>query len=350
MVVLGSSFAISRGILDYPLMLGQAIRYALAAAVLAVALWLLRRRAARTLGAGAGGTSPMAGARRMVRPGRADLLRLGLVAATGLVGFSVCVLETLRHADPAVIGTAVGAVPIALAVFGPLSRGQRPTVRLGIAAAIVTGGTALVHGFGNATPVGLAWAVGAFGCEALFTLLAASMLPRLTPVQISTYACTFAVPMLLVAAVVTGERWQLPTASEAVTLGFLAVILTSAMFPLWYSGVQRLRVERAGMFNGLLPVVALVATVLADRQPPPLVQLAGVLVVGLGLSLGLSQRAASPAGTATVVSNPVPAARAPEAARRTLAPRGEAPPPGPAPVPVPGPPPPAAPDPTPPRP
>jgi hypothetical protein len=175
------------------------------------------------------------------------------------------------------------------------------------------------------------------------------MLPRLTPVQISTYACTFAVPMLLVAAVVTGERWRIPTAGETLVLGFLAVILTAAMFPVWYSGVQRLRVERAGMFNGLLPVVALVATVLADRQPPPLVQLAGVLVVGLGLSLGLSQRTAPPARTATAVPSPEPVP-ALEAGLPAPARRGEVPPPGPAPVPVPGPPAPAAPDPAPPRP
>jgi hypothetical protein len=94
MLVLGSSFAISRGILDYPLMLGQALRYAAAAAVLAVALWLLRLRATRAkarVGAQVAGTvgSGPAQVRRITRPGRADLLRLVIVAATGLVGFSV---------------------------------------------------------------------------------------------------------------------------------------------------------------------------------------------------------------------------------------------------------------------
>jgi drug/metabolite transporter (DMT)-like permease len=81
-----------------------------------------------------------------------------------------------------------------------------------------------------------------------------------------------------------------PTGTETAALAFLAVVLTAGMFPLWYAGVQRLTVERAGMFIGLLPVVSLAAAALLDLRPPPAVQLAGVLVVGAGLTLGLATR------------------------------------------------------------
>lgn len=282
MVVLGSSFAISRELLGYPVLLGQAMRYAAAAAVLAVALWWWPHR-------------------RSVTPNRAELLRLAVLGATGLAGFNVCVLETLRRADPAVVGTAVGAAPIGLALLGPLTRGQRPAVRLTAAAATVVAGTALVHGAGNATVAGLGWAAGAFTGEVAFSLVAAPLLARLGPLRVSAYSCGFAVPMLLVAAVVLGETWQPPTGAETAALAFLALVLTAGVFPLWYAGVHRLTVERAGMFVGLLPIVSLAATALLDLRPPPAVQLAGVLIVGAGLAVGLAARTTphrTPASTA----------------------------------------------------
>jgi drug/metabolite transporter (DMT)-like permease len=265
-VMLGSSFPISRELLGYPVLLGQAMRYAVAAGVLAGVLWWLRRQ---------------------IRPTPRELIRLCALAAAGLAAFNVCVLESLRRADPAVVGTAVGAAPIALALLGPLSRGERPTRRLTAAAAVVVAGSALVYGAGHATAVGLAWAAGALACEVLFSLLAAPLLPRLGPVRVSAYACGFAVPLLLAAALVVGEGWQPPTPTETAALGFLAVILTAGMFPLWYSGVHRLTVERAGMFIGLLPVVSLTATALLDLRPPSTLQVAGVLLVGTALTLTL---------------------------------------------------------------
>jgi drug/metabolite transporter (DMT)-like permease len=274
MLMLGSSFPISRELLGYPVLTGQAMRYAVAAAALAAALYWWRR-----------GRPP-------VRPTAGELWRLCALGATGLAAFNVCVLETLRRADPAVVGTAVGAAPIALALLGPLTRGQRPAARLAVAAAVVVAGTGLVYGAGNTSVAGLAWASGAFAGEVGFSLIAAPLLARLGPVRVSAYACGFAVPLLLMAALVVGERWQPPTATETAALAFLALILTAGMFPLWYSGVHRLTVERAGMFAGLLPVVSLVATALFDRTSPPPTQLAGVLLVGVGLTVGLATRPA----------------------------------------------------------
>ena len=74
MTILGSSFAVSRLLLGYPTLTGQALRYAGAAVLLA----LLAARSPRV---------------RPVR--RGDLVRLGALAFTGLTGFNVCVLAAL---------------------------------------------------------------------------------------------------------------------------------------------------------------------------------------------------------------------------------------------------------------
>jgi drug/metabolite transporter (DMT)-like permease len=273
MSVLGSSVSVSRLILSYPTLLGQAMRYAVAAAVLA----LLPRAS--------------------VRPTRAEFGRLLLLAATGMAGFNVCLLAALRHADAALVGTIVGAAPLGIAVAGPLLRRARPAPRLVAASAVVVGGAALVHGGGHADGLGLLAALGAFVGEVCFSLLAASLLPRLGAVGVTTWACVLSVPMLALPAVPLGEldRLRVPTVAEAGTLAYLAVVLTVLVFLAWYTGIARLGVEKAGMFVGLLPVTTLITACVQDGVLPQPAQTAGVLVVALGLAAGLTTPTTRPA-------------------------------------------------------
>ncbi len=269
--LLGSSFAVTQLFLGYPTLTGQAARYAVAAGILAI---LTRRRPTGRPAA------------------RRDLLRLGALAATGLVAFNVCVLAALRQADPAVLGTVIGGTPLLLAILGPVLAGRRPSVRLAAAGATVVLGVALVQGGGHATPAGLGWACGALAGEVAFSLLAAPALGELGPVRVSAWACALAVPQLVVLCLVGGEwrRWRWPTPTEAGALLYIAVVLTVGAFILWFSGLDRLGVERAGMFAGLLPVASLVGAVVMDRTVPGPAQVAGVLVVAGGLLLGLGTR------------------------------------------------------------
>lgn len=261
MTVLGSSVAISRSIVAYPTLTGQALRYAVAATILA----LLVRRGGRV--------------------SRVDLLRLVALSATGLVGFNVCLLAALRHAEAAVVGTIVGCSPLVLAVVGPLSNRTRPAARLVLASAVVVAGAALVEGTGRADRTGLLAAAGTLAGEVLFSLLAAPLLPRLGPVRVSAWTCALAVPMLGISALVVGERPRVPTVAEAVGFGYLALVLTVGAFLLWYAGLHRLGVARAGMFVGVLPVSTLLAAAVLDGRLPRPAQIIGVLIVAAGLTV-----------------------------------------------------------------
>src|SRR6266511_3825004 len=227
MTLLGASFPVSRLILGYPVLTGQALRYALAAAVLGALV------------------------RRGPRPGRRAVVRLVALATTGLVGFNICVLGALRHADAPLVGTVVGASPLVLALLGPALAGRR---------------------------------------------LAAPLLPALGPVRISAWACALAVPLLLGAATLTGEwrHWRVPATGETLGLLYLALPLTVGAFLLWYTGLRRLGVERAGMFAGLLPVATLAATAALDGRVPGTLALAGTVIVAAALvSAGYAERSAA---------------------------------------------------------
>lgn len=296
MTILGGSVSLSRLILDYPTFAGQAIRYALAAAILAAAVRWLPRLAPK----------PVTG---RPLPDRREFGLLVAVAAIGLVAFNLCVLTALRHADAAIVGTVIGATPLALALAGPLLRGARPAARLTTAAAISVIGIALVHGGGEADAIGLLAAGGALVGEVSFSLLAAAVLPRLGAVRVSAWSCALAVPMLLLFVAPAGElaRLRPPTALELTGLLYLALALTVVAFLAWFTALRRLGVERTGLFAGLLPVATLASAAIMDGELPDPVQTAGVLLVVVCLLLGLRS---DPPKLAITVLNPVPAGSA----------------------------------------
>jgi drug/metabolite transporter (DMT)-like permease len=274
MAIVGSSFAVLDTLRDYPQSGGQAVRYAAGAAILV-----------------------LLGGRRLPRPTARQAVRLALLAATGLAAFNLLVLAAEASMDPGSVGVVVAAVPVLLALAGPLQAGRRVEPRVLAAAAVVAAGAAAVQGLGgDVTAEGLAAALGALACEAAFSLLAAPLLAPLGPVAVSAWAAILAVPMLLAAALATdgpGDVLRTPTVQEALGLAWLAVAVTAAAFVLWYSAVRALGVERTGLLSGVLPVSALVVAAVLGRADLTAGRLAGSLLVGAGIAAGLVAAAGS---------------------------------------------------------
>jgi drug/metabolite transporter (DMT)-like permease len=280
MCCVGSSVAVSTTITTAPLFTLQAVRYALAAVVLLVL--------ARVTG------------RRLPRPRRRDWPWLCGVAATGLVLFNVGIVRGVAHAEPAVIAVAVAAVPLVLAVAGPLAVGSRPSAAVVGGAVVVSAGAVLVSGGGSTDAVGLGWAVVVLVCEVAFTLVAVPVLGRLGPWAVSLHTVWIAAAALAVlGAVVEGPRAVATLdAADLVAAVHLAVVVTALAFVLWYSAVGRIGAARAGLFTGVAPVTAAVGGVLLGGPIPAPSVWAGTAVVALGLALRLD------AGTTPVVRAP----------------------------------------------
>ena len=269
--LVGSLVAASDSVESYPLAEGQFLRYLLAAAILfALARGRLPRLRAR------------------------EALGLTALAATGLVLFNVFVVEGVRETDPATIGVIVGCVPVVLAFAGPLLERRPVSGRVVVAAVTVALGAAGVQWTdGGITAAGLMLALGALGCEAAFSLLAAPHLARLGALAVSAYACLFALPLLAIWSIAAGgPELPAPGAEEALALVYLGLAVTTGGFLCWYTAVSILGVERAGLFSGMLPVSALVCSAaigVADVTPA---RIAAVVVVAAGITLGV--RAGAP--------------------------------------------------------
>ncbi|WP_438872216.1 DMT family transporter [Paractinoplanes rishiriensis] len=283
MVFVGGSVAVSGALADAPMFTVQAARYAVACLLLVLFVRLTGRR--------------------LVRPRGTDWLWLVGVVLTGMLLFNVALVLGSRHAEPAVLGVAVACVPVLLAVAGPLLEGHGPAPRLVAAAVVVTGGAALVQGFGRADLTGLLWAVVTFACEAGFTLLAVPVLGRHGAFGVSVHACWLAA----VVFAVTGLVWEGPGAlgrlgaDDVLAGAYLAVAVTAVAFVLWYSCVERIGSARAGLLTGVAPIAAAVAGVALGGPVPGVMVWLGVAVVAAGLALGFR---AAPSGRAPASSSP----------------------------------------------
>ena len=96
------------------------------------------------------------------------------------------------------------------------------------------------------------------------------------------------VPMLFVAGFLSGEPLPMPTGAEVLALLWLAVVVTAIAFVLWYFALQRLGADRAGLCAGIAPASTVVAAYLLGTGAPSLADIAGALIVGVGVVVGLA--------------------------------------------------------------
>lgn len=264
------------GLLDgYPLLSGQAIRYAIGAVCLLG--WLLV----------AGRSVPVPTAR--------DLVGLGVMVGFGMLGFNAAILLGQRYATPGFIAAMLGASPLVLAIVAPMMRGRRPAPAA-VAGAVTVGlGVVILSGGGSWHGPGLALALLVLVCESAFTLGGVGVVARLGAVAASMWSCVFAAVGAAVLATLWdgAAAWPVPSQSELVAIAVLGVLVTTVGFAFWYTGVSVLGADRAGVLTGLMPVAGLVAAVLLGRQSLTLVATVGTVVVAVGCALGLSRRGPS---------------------------------------------------------
>jgi drug/metabolite transporter (DMT)-like permease len=285
MFLVGTLTAVSATIGGYPLFGGQALRYAVAAALLLAVVRLTER----------GRPAP--------RPTGREWALLAALAATGLVAFNAFVVAATEHTGPATVGTVIATVPVLLAVAGPLQQRRRPAARVVASAAVVAAGAGLATGLGGGDPAGVLLSLGALAGELCFSLLAVPLLPRLGPMRVSAYSAALAVPMLVALGLLVDGRAlvRVPTAGEAAALGYLAVVVTTVAFFLWYDALGRLGADRAGLLAGVLPISAVITTMVLGLGRPGAAEFAGAVLVAAGVAVGMrpdrrpERRSAGPA-------------------------------------------------------
>jgi drug/metabolite transporter (DMT)-like permease len=128
------------------------------------------------------------------------------------------------------------------------------------------------------------------------------VLPRLGALAVTIYSCGLAGILLLAAAAVARSAGgppilRIPTATQLAALCYLAVAVTAVVFLAWYAAMQRLGVDRTGLFNGLIPVASLAAVALTGTGTITPLQFPAALTVLSGVIIGLGRSPQVAAGT-----------------------------------------------------
>ena len=268
-IIVGGSVPITGWLDGYPVIAGQALRYALGGLILLV--WAQSRR------------------RPLPRPSLADVRMLIANAAIGMIGFNAAILVAQRYAEPGFVAAMLGGTPLMLALAGPLIAGRRPSPVTIAGAVVVVFGIVVLSGGGSWHGPGLLLAILVMLCEVSFTLLIVGVVGRLGAFAAATWCCfTAAIGGALVATAVDGgNAWQLPSAPETFALLTQAIGATAIGFCCWYRAVNDLGADRAGVLIGLMPISGFLVAVAIGAQPLTLTSCVGAALVTAGCVIGL---------------------------------------------------------------
>lgn len=284
-LIWGANFSvIKRAFEEMPPQPFNALRMVIASVVFLAAIAIARRLARR----GDAVSSVLHTPNPLTTRDRIDLVWLGLVGHFGYQFFFVGGVSLTSASNAALI---VGATPAALAVVSALMGRERISRLHWAGAAISALGIYLVvgHGasFGGTTLRGDLLVICSVACWVTFTLGAASLIKRHSPLYVTGMTMVFggipyvvmALPQILRVPWADVSTWTL---SALVLSALLALNLA---YVIWYMGVQRLGPARTSIYSNGVPIVAMAVATVWLGEPLTGTKVAGAAAVLSGVLL-----------------------------------------------------------------
>ena len=217
------------------------------------------------------------------------------VLSLGVLGNHLLTLFGLRYVEAAVGGVIIGAAPAITALLSSLLIRDLPFRAVVLGCAVSFGGVALVSSAGEVSAGGSnPWLGGtlvvlAQVCWALYSIGGRQIMERFSPLTVNWTTLFFSllpqVPLLWTdqKAVVAGMDSVVPSAWLAVA--FLVVFPTALGQQAWLHGVKGVGPSRAGIFINLIPVSALLLSVMILGETLDATKLAGIGLILAGVWL-----------------------------------------------------------------
>lgn len=208
----------------------------------------------------------------------------------GVLGNHLLTLFGLRYVEAAVGGVIIGAAPAITALLSSLLIHDLPFRAVVLGCAVSFAGVALVSGAGQTGGAGASpWLGGilvvlAQVCWALYSIGGRRIMERFSPLTVNWMTLAFSllpqIPLLWTdpKALTVGLDSVVPSAWVAVA--FLVIFPTALGQQAWLYGVKGVGPSRAGIFINLIPVSALLLSVMILGEA-----LDGIEIVGIALIL-----------------------------------------------------------------
>jgi drug/metabolite transporter (DMT)-like permease len=239
---------------------------------------------------------------RTLRIERRHVPVLGLAAAILFLN-QLCFIFSLDLATATTVGLVLGATPIFAAIFGLMRGTERPTRRFWLGAAISFAGVGLVAvgaaGDVSGELLGIVLGVGMAASWALYSVTIGPLMSTYSPSRTSAIVIPLAWAGIALVGIpqTTEQDWdvgaQVWLLMVYATLGPL--VLTNI---LWFRSIHRIGANRATLAANLQPFVAAVLAVVLLSEPLDPIQIAGGVLIALGI-LVVRRRAPAPQATST---------------------------------------------------
>jgi drug/metabolite transporter (DMT)-like permease len=249
---------------------GASLRYLIACALLVPIAWGMHRG--------------------LFRVDRQQFLRLCLLGASGIFAYNYFFFRGLKLVPASHGALLVALNPVMVMLFSAWRYGERiGGIRI-LGMLLALSGVVLVISRGNPAELfssfewGDAFMLGCPVTWAVYTLVGKDVLRRTTPIEATAWASMTGCVMLLLfaatepyPAVVPGKVW--------IALSYLGVIGTVLAFVWYYEGVVKIGVTRTAVFNNLVPVFALMLSVVLLKEDVPVYTYTGAAMVVGGVVL-----------------------------------------------------------------
>lgn len=230
--------------------------------------------------------------------GRRDR-KLIAVAILALVVNQVCFVYALKTTTASTIALILGATPIITALLGLVLRTETLSQKFWYGGAVSFAGVALVaagaSGGLSSDVGGILFGLATAATWGVYSIAITPLMTHVSPSRVSAIALSIAwIPIVLLAAPqLESQDWDLGWEVWALlvfaTLGPL--VLTNV---LWFRSLHRIGPSRATLAANLQPFVAAVVALVLLDEPLTALQVAGGILIAIGILLARGFRRASP--------------------------------------------------------
>jgi drug/metabolite transporter (DMT)-like permease len=237
---------------------------------------------------------------RSLRVERRDAPVLGL-AAVILFMNQLCFIFSLDLATASTIGLVLGSTPIFAAIFGLVLGTERPSRRFWLAAAISFVGVGLVAigaaGDVSGELLGILLGLGMSATWALYSVTIGPLMHAYSPTRTSAIVIPLAWVGIALVGIpqTTSQDWDVGAEIWALMVYAILgpLVITNI---LWFRSVHRIGANRATLAANLQPFVAAVLAVILLSEPLDPIQIAGGVLIALGI-LVVRRRPPAPQAT-----------------------------------------------------
>jgi drug/metabolite transporter (DMT)-like permease len=222
---------------------------------------------------------------------RRDILALGGLGLVGHFGYQLFFVGGVARTSVANSSLIIGATPVCVAIVSAALGKERVSWMHWLGAAVSASGIWMVVGMGarlgGDTMVGDLMILGSVACWTTYTVGAASLLKRHSPLFVTgTSMAMGAIPYVLVTLPgMARVDWAGVSAWTWWALVFSSLLALCLAYLIWYAAVQKIGMARTSIYSNLVPISAMTFAALWLGEPITSQKILGAALVLGGVAL-----------------------------------------------------------------